>query len=286
MKKIIFSILSACICLSVFSQNSVSGKVVDSQTGLPIAYATVWVDGKSAGTIADQAGQFKLNLPSGVDRHTDSLIVSHMSYYPKAYSLSGLSEIEALLNQRNIDIEPIVITAKTRKDIKLGKKHTGAAMLQTSFFSYYEIGKTDRLGREMGMIFSTENDCQIKSLNFYLARNAYKKLKFRVSFYSLTDGLPDKIIINKEMIFDVVDKRRGWVSFDLDPYDIYIQKMGSFAVTLTLLDDELEEPNNWLVIPAAWTPNNGVVSRDRVMGDWGKRKGSIAMYLDVTSFID
>ncbi|MEN6618300.1 MAG: hypothetical protein ABFC28_02205 [Rikenellaceae bacterium] len=65
------------------------------------------------------------------------------------------------------------------------------------------MGGHDRLSREMGMLFKTKNDCRVNRVNFYIGRNLYKNVKFRLTFYSVENGLLKDIIVNQDIIFDV-----------------------------------------------------------------------------------
>ena len=81
------------ISLNAFTQKyQVSGRLIDIQTGVPISYATVYINGTSNGAISDQEGIFNLNgvtLPS-------ELILSHVSYQLKRISLQDPSLLENL----------------------------------------------------------------------------------------------------------------------------------------------------------------------------------------------
>ena len=97
----IFSILS----LSVWSQNSITGRVVDAETGEPLPYAQVYAsDGR--GCLANEEGDFVL-----VGGKADSIRVTFVGYV--AQSLSTRSSLQEIRMQpcsrwlREVTVKPV-----------------------------------------------------------------------------------------------------------------------------------------------------------------------------------
>ena len=67
------------ISWTVFSQENIKivGRIVDKDTGEPLAYAHIGIIGKAIGTISNLNGEFEFNIPSQTG---DSLFVSHIGY--------------------------------------------------------------------------------------------------------------------------------------------------------------------------------------------------------------
>ncbi len=55
------------------TQNSITGKVVDAQTGQPLNDVTVEVEGQDQQSITDEDGRFTLDLHSGVSGEMDEM---------------------------------------------------------------------------------------------------------------------------------------------------------------------------------------------------------------------
>jgi hypothetical protein len=116
--KSLFSVILFIHSICVFSQNAISGIVLDSLSQKPLPYVTVYINGTTRGTITDEKGFFILSnitIPS-------VLVLSHVSYNPKiiyisnvpekllielrakVYSLSEIKVTDKNLRKKNIDI--------------------------------------------------------------------------------------------------------------------------------------------------------------------------------------
>ena len=81
---------------------SITGTLLDKETGVPISSATVGVRGTSIGSITNQNGDFKLSLPDSLKN--DSITFSHIGY------LSQDIEFALLIGRHNIlSLEPKVV---------------------------------------------------------------------------------------------------------------------------------------------------------------------------------
>ena len=76
MKRVIFLLFSLIISLSVLAQQTISGKVIDSETGETLIGANILVQGTSLGTVTDFNGNYTLRLDQG--NHT--LVASYVGY--------------------------------------------------------------------------------------------------------------------------------------------------------------------------------------------------------------
>ncbi|KAB2838998.1 MAG: TonB-dependent receptor, partial [Melioribacteraceae bacterium] len=98
-------ILFFVLNISVFPQDLLKGKVVNSDTGEPLYLANVSLNGET-GTSTDKNGEFEIivNLNSG-----GNLIISYIGYETKTFPLSSLSR-----NEKNIiKLESKIITSQT-----------------------------------------------------------------------------------------------------------------------------------------------------------------------------
>lgn len=76
MKNLYSFIFAIFIPFLIFGQNVIEGKVTDYETGLPIQYASVYLNGSTIGTITDSTGTYQLKkiLPPC------KMVVSHIGY--------------------------------------------------------------------------------------------------------------------------------------------------------------------------------------------------------------
>lgn len=93
---------------NLWSQVTVSGKVVSAESGHPVDGANVRVDHSLAGCSTNASGEFTLrDLPEGAH----SLSITHVGYAPKAVSLkAGENNIVVRLENSPINIGQVVVT--------------------------------------------------------------------------------------------------------------------------------------------------------------------------------
>ncbi len=83
-KKVLFSILFTFLLFSLFGQKTkVYGKIIDSKTKEPIAFATVSFKGTKTGAYSDFDGNYTLESYYS----SDSIVVSFVGYTPKVISI-------------------------------------------------------------------------------------------------------------------------------------------------------------------------------------------------------
>lgn len=92
-----------------------SGTVIDSVSGEPLAGATVQVEGKTIGGITNENGQFSLEVDEN-----DVLVVSSVGYTTKFVSVSGMSSIEIALASSSLGLDQLIVVGygtQKKKDV-------------------------------------------------------------------------------------------------------------------------------------------------------------------------
>src|SRR3954462_12607196 len=84
MRKLILSVLILFIAINSFSQNLITGKITDDQTGLPVMGASVTIKGEKKGVISDAGGNFSINASS-----EKTLLVSSVGYAEKEVAVTS-----------------------------------------------------------------------------------------------------------------------------------------------------------------------------------------------------
>jgi hypothetical protein len=216
----------------LISAQETSGRIIDATTTLPLAYVNIGVVGGRRGTVSDERGNFSLNIPSGLTQQT--LKLSILGYESLSFTVAEFrqklnSESEISLKPVGIDLQQIVVVPKFNKTKRIGNKATARKLIDGF--------DGDALGREGGMIVKLKDRYRpavVLSFRAYVDNNPYEEIKFRLNFYSLKRGLPDKALPQESII--VTSKiKSGVLEVDLEPYEIVLKE--DFAITLEWIED-------------------------------------------------
>ena len=258
----------------ITAQNSYSGSVYEENSTTPIPYAIVKVQHKNIGIVSNESGKFNLSN-QGIDAG-DSIIVTCLGYKPKFFSVSEWeNDMNIYMAPDPIQLSEAKISAKRAKEIKIGITNGGTKSLFIPLFTKKEFSTDNLIGREIGTIFNIENNCSINGIHIYVASNKYDSIKMRAIFYSVENGLPKDIIVNRDIIFSVSEKN-GWVNIDISQHNIHFYEGQQIALTLMTLD---ETNKDQFFIYAKMLSKNGLLRRDNALGDWKKSKGGMSMYI-------
>ena len=106
LKQLALLLLGIYIMVShVYSQGrSLTGTILDSETGQPLPGATVLIKGTTTGSITDLEGQFQLEVNDG-----DIVIVSFIGYIAKEIEIKGQTTIEVTLIVEPTELSEIVV---------------------------------------------------------------------------------------------------------------------------------------------------------------------------------
>lgn len=113
-------------------RRTVEGTVLDAETDEPLPGVNVGVLGTSMGTATDTQGQFRLDVPVGVD----SLNFSFVGYRSRRISIEGRSTVTVRLRSEAIQAEELVVTAlgveREQRTIGYSVQEVGEAELEDS----------------------------------------------------------------------------------------------------------------------------------------------------------
>lgn len=280
-----FSIVLFFICLCTYSQEpTLTGKIIDVNTKEIIEFVTIGIKNKEVGTVSNENGRFNLKLNEQVKK-SDSIIFSHLGYKTQFIKVSEFTSFEntiLLKPETTVLKEVVIIKTKTPKPKTIGRNSKGLGLMHMNFYSYYEKDVDDRLSKEVGMQLKIKKNCQIDSLTFNITSNDFKKLKFRVNFYKIENGIPTEIIVPQNIIFEINNNFLGWFSVDLTPYDIYFNNdIGDIAVTIQWLQSEkATAKSKFFSISTAQSPLNVAFYRMKAMDTWTKSNQNISFYLN------
>ncbi|MCA1764328.1 MAG: carboxypeptidase-like regulatory domain-containing protein [Cryomorphaceae bacterium] len=115
--------------------NAHSGRVVDSETGEPLAFASIGLKGSSSGTISNEDGYFNIDFAE----KGDTLVFSFLGYEPFEIAYINLKE-RVKLKRKSLELTEFTvmadsdpyfdILAKCRKELKKNTLNTCRAYLE------------------------------------------------------------------------------------------------------------------------------------------------------------
>ncbi len=114
MIKTILSVLLFAVCISAYSQNSISGKIIDLETKAPIIGGNVYVSKLEKGTITNLDGEFQLsNIPEG----DLQIVISFIGYTTKTISIATASKSPIIieLQPTAIEMEAVILSTPFHK---------------------------------------------------------------------------------------------------------------------------------------------------------------------------
>ena len=269
MVKIFFSIWLLFFTLTVQSQSYLEGFVKDNKTHEKLPYVNIGIIGKNVGTVSNQNGDFKIKLE---DKYSnDSLRFSMIGYNSKTFKVADIKS--NLKNNFIIELEPsmilldeVIINSKVLKEKILGNE-TESKSIVAGFSS-------NELGNEVGIVIKIkQKPTYIEDFNVSIATNKYDTVKFRINFYTLKDGMPDKNILKQPIIVKTTLKN-GLLSVDLRKSNIVVED--DFFVALEWIED-LGEDGLYFSASLMGSP---VITRHTSQGIWEK-EGPVSLGFNV-----
>lgn len=284
LKILIICVLSVnAVC---YSQNKeIKGEVRHFEDNEPLTYVNIGIANKTVGTVSNKNGLFYLSLNEKV-KQNDTVVFSFIGYRTERYLISELNDKNniILLQPENTELDEVIVSSKKikLKSKKIGRTSKGLGLTHMNFYSYYEEDVDDRLSKERGMKLKIRRNCHIKDLNFKITSNDFTSLKFRVNFYKIEDGLPNELLIEKNIVFEVKDNFLGWFEVDLEPYEIYLKEdIEDVAVTIQWLESvKKDEKSKYFSISTAASPLNTAYFREKAMDTWTTGGQSLSFYLN------
>ena len=192
-----------------------NGSIIDAETKSPIEFVNIGVLHKNKGTVSNQNGKFRINLPK--DFLGDSLTISHVSYETVKIPIKNSKNITIPLQPITNELPEVVITNKKRKHKKIGVKSYNRLLWLGAISEDYDI-----IENAQRINIPNETTVRVNYVNV-LMQKGFKtdSCYVRINFYRNVDNYPgDKIIFE-----NIVQNKRiepGWLKMDLTKYNVYI----------------------------------------------------------------
>lgn len=109
MKKLFLLLCLISGNIGLIAQHSISGKIVDYHTLLPILGAQIFTEDQTYGTTSDQNGFFRLEMRA----QNANVIVTHIGYLPQYLNFDSKNDVVINLKKSSIDLEEVQILANS-----------------------------------------------------------------------------------------------------------------------------------------------------------------------------
>lgn len=235
MRFLVFLLLFSSI---LRAQRPFNAIVIDESTKEGISFASVGIKGKNIGTVANEKGNFELNI-SRCDED-DSLKISAIGYKTKGFTVSEIRQLGGkiiTLQPIAVKLDEVLITSK-----KVKRKVLGTAKYSTRNCSAFMGTDGNWKGEEAAIRANNEKGkyVYIEDFNFYIIQNKYEdSLVFRLMLYAVNyKNLPGETFLKKPIIFKTAVKQ-GVVHVDLKNHNITYND--DFFISLECLMDKMDQ---------------------------------------------
>jgi len=256
----------------------IEGRILGKVTEEGLAYVNIGVVGKDVGTVSDQQGNFRLSV--GEQYSQDTLKMSMVGYRPRSFAVADFREQLSndpvvTLTEAVATLQEVVIEDKRYRGRKLKERIIGNTKAVTSNRTYFAF---NALGNEMGIFINVKrNPTFVQDFNLYITENKYDVFKFRLNFYSVKNGLPDKNLLNKNIIASFSEKE-GKLKIDLREYNIVLE--GDVIITMEWIE-ELGKHGLAFATSSSMGQNKRAIVRNTSQGDWKRGGPGIGITLTV-----
>lgn len=213
------------IFLGVFlNAQTLTGKILSQYDNSPIPYAKIGIGNEENGTIADENGNYVLDL-SNVNKDLN-LNVDVGGFEKFAISINSFlqkSNHNILLKEKVRDIAEVVINPKQFKN-----KHWGVdSKSKKILFAVYPDRRKDKeeQSKEFALKISNSKKAKIQKINLNIADfQTDVPVKIRINVYNEKDGKPDQSVLYEDITAiltknSIVDNT---FTLDVSNEDIYV----------------------------------------------------------------
>ncbi len=229
------TILLISLTLTLRSQISISGKVVNEGTNEGIPFTSIGSVKTGVANLSNENGQFELLLLNF--EKTDTIKFFAIGYKPLLIAVSNLqlnSPNRIQLKEEALTLEEVEVSAK-----KLYTKKLGITKYDKRNCSGFIDFENNWKGVETAIRLPNKEHklLRVKDFSFYIIKNTLKDtLSFRLNIYSSNEYYPTRNILKKPIIFKTAVKQ-GEVHLDLSEYNI--SAYDDFYVSLECLMDKV-----------------------------------------------
>ena len=198
-------------CLSQFHRK----QIIDKETSLPIAFASVGVFERHLGTVGDENGFFRLRIPD--EFHDDVLRISYIGFETLDIPVTefiAMTDRQIALKRSENQIEKLDPPTRNRTRM-LGNNAPTLPIVVPM--------KNSGNGFEFGILLPIRRRTHLKEFHLPIAGATLDSVVFRLNFYRQVDKIDFVTILNKPIyIRQNIDRDARVISVDLSPYNIVV----------------------------------------------------------------
>ncbi|AZA49701.1 carboxypeptidase-like regulatory domain-containing protein [Chryseobacterium carnipullorum] len=215
---------------------TVTGKVLSQYDRSPVPYARIGIDTEENGTIADEQGNYTLDLSTvNKDLNVTVAVGGFDKFSVPINSFLQSSTHIILLKEKVKDITEVTITPKRFKDKHWGVDSKSKKIL---FATYPERKKEkEEQSRELAIKFSNKRKVKIQKIHLNVADfQTDVPVELRINVYNEKDNLPNESVLYKDVTAvltkdSIID---GTFTLDVSDYDIYVNS--DFFVSIQFMN--------------------------------------------------
>lgn len=215
---------------------TVTGKVLSQYDRSPVPYARIGIDTEENGTIADEQGNYTLDLSTvNKDLNVTAAVGGFDKFSVPINSFLQSSTHIILLKEKVKDITEVTITPKRFKDKHWGVDSKSKKIL---FATYPERKKEkEEQSRELAIKFSNKRKVKIQKIHLNVADfQTDVPVELRINVYNEKDNLPNESVLYKDVTAvltkdSIID---GTFTLDVSDYDIYVNS--DFFVSIQFMN--------------------------------------------------
>ena len=206
---------------------TVSGRMVDGETGETLPYVNIGVLGGERGTVSNEQGYFHIDLTDLMPESTIRFsYIGYENHDATVEKLSGLGGIlgEVKLTPITLEMQPVLVYPRDFKEKVVGNPNP-PRMVRAGF-------KEDSLGYEVGIrVKIKKRPTVLKTLTLHGVTTTYDSVFYRLNVYEMDDKQPGKNILKKPIYITLTDfEQLADITLDLTPHHIVVHD--DFVITL------------------------------------------------------
>lgn len=243
---------------------TLTGQVFDQATQAPVAYASIGVLHRPAGTVADAEGRFTLDVPAAYD--SDSLRLALLGYAPLTVRVADFRRQltqgggQVLLRATPTPLAEVLVRPGTATRRVIGNS-TVSNTVSGGF-------KLNKLGSQLAQGLHLRRPATLEEVSFHVAACTYDSLFYRINVYQVANGRPTASLL-PEPVYVRVRKGETKQRFVADLRRFHLTVRGDIAVGLEMVK-ELGPGELRLSLSVLKGP---IFIADQSAGDWEKMRG-------------
>ncbi len=239
-KNLLAIVLFMGVLTSGFSQITLTGKVLEQDSNIPISYANIGILNTTTGTISNNDGSFTIEIPASY--LGKNVLFSAIGYEKKSLTINAFkedAEVIIYLNEKAFDLDEVIISASA-KEVKERNSWLGNRKKNLLFQGMLSANSSSA-GAAMTLLIDRKEHSDLEfmdKVSLFITKNTLPEFKIRVRFLEVDhNNLPGDDLFGESIIVSSTIKR-GWLDFDLSPYKYRIRYTSFFIMFEWILDDK------------------------------------------------